>query len=346
MDETLDVVYYTAPTPTSWQSLATLGLVFDRIHFPGVYVGTSRIDEAGTLHEIARIRSGASGRMDEDGRQMLNLMVVATQHKYLGEFCIFPGAFGVCGTLEPGAEKLMMELESLYFGPPPPGFMPTPSAGFAKGLPGAEDAGINAPSWLCYPANAFLYAARHGLPYLNDNPRLPMLGPREVSAKDDPKLLSTILAVECVRLALPSVKPLTSAEEVHELRERTRDDVKPFRQAMLKFTKDVNSAISSESNMEEVVKAAQFVAKTQVEPAMEELRNRLRDPSRHWTQRFIDLAGPATILLSGSSSLPDMIAKTLAALLIPLGAEAVAQRAKAREIKRSGLHFLLSLAGK
>jgi hypothetical protein len=346
VDGTFDVVYYTAPTATSWQSLATLALVFDRVHFPGVYVGTSGLDEAGTLREFARIRSGAPELVEEDDRQMLNLMVVASQHRFLREFCIFPGDFGACGTLEPGAEKLMMELESLYFGPPPPGFIPTPSTGFAKGLPGAKEAGINAPSWLCYPANAFLYAARHGLPYVNDDPRMPMLGPREVTGKNDQKLLSTILAVECVRLALPSVKALTTAEEVHELRERTRDDVKSFRLAMLKFTKDVNSAISSESSMEEVVKAAQFVAKTQVEPELEELRQRLRDPSRHWTQRLIDLAGPATILMSGSSKLPDMIAKTLAALLIPLGAEAVAQRARAHEIKRSGLHFLLRLAGK
>jgi hypothetical protein len=80
--------------------------------------------------------------------------------------------------LEPGAEKLMLELEQLYFGPPPSNFHPTPVYGFAKGLPGAKEAGVNGPSWLCYPANAFLYAARRGLPYINDDPRMPMLAPR------------------------------------------------------------------------------------------------------------------------------------------------------------------------
>lgn len=350
MEESLEVVYYTSPAPSSWQALATLALVFDRIHFPGVYMGTNGLDRAATLQEIERIasglRSGAVRQITEDDRLLLNCMLVAAQHKHLKEFCVFPGTFDVCGTLEPGAEKLLMELEQLYFGPPDPGFHPTPNLGFARGLPGEEKAGINAPSWLSYPANAFLYATRLGLPYVNDDPRMPMLGPPQVVAKNDPKLLSIVLAIECVQMALPPVKPLTSAEEVQELRERTRPDVQPFRQAMLKFTKDVNAAIRSESSMEEVVDAARLVAKSQVEPALEELRQKLRDPARHWTQRLIDFTVPATILLAGSSDVPDMIRRVLAAALIPLGREVMAQRAKAKEIRRTGLHFLLKLQGK
>jgi hypothetical protein len=172
-----------------------------------------------------------------------------------------------------------------------------------------------------------------------------MLGPPEVPAKNDPKLLSTILAMECVRFALPSVKPLTAAEQVQELRERTRDDVQPFRQAMLKFTKEVNSAINSDSPMDEVVATARFVATTEVQPALEDLRKMLQAPGRHWTQRLIEFAGPAIFLLSGSSNLPDVIAKTLTAALVPLASEAKAQRDKRQELKRSGLHFLLKLQG-
>jgi hypothetical protein len=44
---TFDVVYYTGPVPSSWQTLATLALVFDKIHFPGVYMGTDGLDEEG-----------------------------------------------------------------------------------------------------------------------------------------------------------------------------------------------------------------------------------------------------------------------------------------------------------
>jgi hypothetical protein len=141
------------------------------------------------------------------------------------------------------------------------------------------------------------------------------------------------------------VKPLTAAADVQELRERTRSDVQPFRQAILKFTRDVNTAIRSDSSMDDVVAAARFVATTQVQPALEDLRKKLHDPARHWTQRLIDVAGPAALLLSGSSQFPDMIAKVLGALLIPLGTEAVAQRAKKQELKRSGIHFLLKLQG-
>src|SRR6266478_1586219 len=126
MNESFEVVYYSAPTPSSWRSLATLALVFDRIHFPGVYMGTEGIDEAETIREIDRIRLAlaGAGRPNVDDVQLLKCLLVASQHKYLKDFCLFPGTFGTCGTLEPGAEKLMMALEEEYFGPPPPGFHP------------------------------------------------------------------------------------------------------------------------------------------------------------------------------------------------------------------------------
>jgi hypothetical protein len=95
--------------------------------------------------------------------------------------------------------------------------------------------------------------------------------------------------------------------------------------------------------MDEVTNAARFVAQTEVEPELEDLRNFLRDPGRHWTQRLIDFSGPATILVSGASSFPELLVKVLGAVLVPLGAEAAAQRAKTQAVKRSGLHFLLKL---
>ncbi len=73
------------------------------------------------------------------------------------------------GVLEPQAKELMMVLEEMIYGPPPPNFLPTPSLGFSKGLQGSSSA-VNGPGWVAYPANAFLYAARMGLPLVTDNP--------------------------------------------------------------------------------------------------------------------------------------------------------------------------------
>ena len=345
MDESLDVVYYSAPFPSSWRSLATLALVFDKVHFPGVYMGTEGLDEAAAVREIDRIRSGLPAQMPVEDLHLLNCALVACQHKYIKEFCVFPGTFGVCGTLEPGAEELLMAMEAQYFGPPPPGFHPAPSIGFAKGLPGLDKRGINAPSWLCYPANAFLYAARLGFAYVNDDPQMPILVPRNISPKNNAEMLSAALAIECVSLALPSVKEL-KPPEIQELRDRTRDDVQPFRRAILRLTKSVNDAITADASTDEVVHAAQFVARSEVQPELEELRKRLTDPARHWTERLIDIAGPPAVLMSATSSWPATIAATLGSLLVHLRAEARAQREKEREIRRSGLHYLLKLQGK
>ena len=342
MEKTLDVVYYSQPVPSSWQTLATLALVFDRVHFPGVYMGTESLDEGETALAVERLRFALSERMTVENAQLLNCMLVALHHKWLKDFCVFPGSFGGCGTLEPGANDLMMKLEEIYFGPPPPGFHPTPSSGFAMGLPGAREAGINGPSWLCYPANAFLYAARRGLPCLNDDPRMPMLVPPSVSLKNNAPALSAVLALESVRLILPSLKPL-APPDIHELRERTREDVQPFRRAMLKLTKSVNDAIDADSSIEDVIGAARFVVQTEVEPQLNELRRIVHDPGRHLTERLVDLSGPMTILSAGASSLSDLLVKVLGAILPVLVAEGAAQRERARTIRNSGLQFLLKV---
>jgi hypothetical protein len=274
---------------------------------------------------------------------LVNCMLVALHHKYLKDFCIFPGEFGGFGKLEPGAQELTMAFDEMYWEPPPPGFHPTPQIGFAKGLPGTRETSINGPGWECYPANAFLYAAQRGLPYVNDDPTMPMLAPSDASAKNNAKVLSAVLAMECVRLKLPRLQALPP-QAIHELRERTREDVQPFRSAMLTLTEKVNNAIGSGATADEVAGAARFVAEQQVEPALEELRKILRDPGRHWTKRLVDFVGPATVLTSSTSTLPETIVKVLTAFLPALVAEADAQRKK-QAARRSRLNFLLKLEG-
>jgi len=147
-----------------------------------------------------------------------------------------------------------MLLEELIFGPPPPGFTPTPPMGFAKGLPGEKEAGVNGPSWISYPANALVYSVKNELLLLNDNPMLPVPALGNVSPENNAKMLSVILAIESVKMVLPKLKALTP-QEIMEFREQTREYVRPFRLGMLRLSKDLNSAIRSDMDLGEVQKA-------------------------------------------------------------------------------------------
>jgi hypothetical protein len=193
----MDAVYYAAPAPTSLRALTLLGLVFDRLIFPDVYVPDGGIDLDATAKEIERIRALPASQLGINDRHMLNLMSLAINAEHLKDFCVFTGRMGSLGPKEPGAKELMMELEEAIYGPPPEGFYPTPSTSFAKGLPGegGQRASINAPSWIPYPANALLYASRNGYVLVNDNPNLPMPGIGGADVKANAKQLATMMAL-------------------------------------------------------------------------------------------------------------------------------------------------------
>jgi hypothetical protein len=69
----LEVVYYSAPAPNSLAALTALSFVFDRIHFPGVYVpppGVIDIEE--TRKERERIMQ--QGLRDADTQQLIGAL--------------------------------------------------------------------------------------------------------------------------------------------------------------------------------------------------------------------------------------------------------------------------------
>jgi hypothetical protein len=144
----MEAVYYSAPAPTSLRAFTLLGLVFDRLIFPDVYVPDGGIDLDATAKEFERIRALPAERDGSNTIHTLNLMLLALNAEHLKDFCVFTGRLGSLGPTEPGAKELTLELEQAIYGPPPENFKPMPSAWFAKGLPGGDDqrASINAPA--------------------------------------------------------------------------------------------------------------------------------------------------------------------------------------------------------
>lgn len=341
MDDSVNAVYYSQQVPSSLEVLTVLSLIFDKIYFPGVYIPEHGINEAETKKEIERILS--LGKRDIDTIQLINCMKFALHYKYLKDFCIFTGKFGYMGILEEGAERLTMELEELVFGPPPPNFFPSPHIGFAKGLPGDKESAINGPAWLSYPANALIYSVRNGLPLVNDNPSLPVPSLGGVDVRNNAKLLSTILAIECIKMALPKLKPV-SPEEIMEFRQQTMEYVKPFRLALLRLSKELNAAIQSDATIEKVQKEASFLVETTVYPELEELKKVINDPAKPWYRRVVDLAKLTPELVTNFISYPTNIAvaKLLGEIASTL-ADFKDDAEKKQKIMEKGYYYLLRI---
>jgi len=341
----LEAVYYSAPAPTSLRALTVLGLVFDRLIFPGVHVPDRGVDLGQTAEEFERIQALPHQR-GPDTVHLLNLMLLALNAKHLKDFCIFTGNAETLDNNEPGTGQLAHELHLEIYGPPPENFIPEISACFSKGLPGDERACINSPSWLFYPANALLYAGRTGTVLVNDNPYLPMPSVGGVDLKANATQLATIMALESVKFVLPSIKPLSFCE-LAEFRFETKDLVQPFRRAMLKLSKDLNAAILSDTTLADVRREAKFIVESTVAPELEQMKEELARPARPWYRRVVDLAAAAPEIAGAFATMPKSlaVAKTLAKAVGILADVRDGQLEKEGIGKRGGFHYLLRVDG-
>jgi hypothetical protein len=112
-----EAVYYSYAVPRSAEILTILGLVFDRIHFPGVHLPPIGFDEEAVEREFQRI--AAFQRKDPSTEQLLACMAYAVQQKHLSDFCVFPGFDNgkPLGTVPKEAHVIVDKLEEMLFGP-------------------------------------------------------------------------------------------------------------------------------------------------------------------------------------------------------------------------------------
>lgn len=339
-----EAIYYAGPAPSSMTALAVLGLVFDRVIFPGVYLPFEGVDVEETRKELERIKG--LGPRTADDFHLLNLLTCVVNAKYLRDFCVFTG--DVKGEMEEGTEQLAHALEELYFGPPPENFYPSVPLSFSKGLPGDQQkAFIAGPSWLTYPANAVLYGARHGTLLVNDNPSLPFLAPPGAEAKGQAQQLAAILALETVRLVLPSVQAMSFAE-LADFRAESADALGLFRAAMLRLAKELNGAIVSAASLADVHEQAKFLVETTVLPELEELRALMREPTKPWHRRLVDAGKDLPELAANFLTLPTSLAvgKVLAKLAELFADVRDARLEREGAVKRGACHFLLKIEGR
>jgi len=342
--ETLEAVYYPSPVPSSPESLTLLGFLFDRVHFPAVYLpppGSLDLKELDKeIHRIAAFKFN-----DLESIQLLNCMALAGKMEYISDFCVFDADPNGLPTVDELTPQLANAVEQMIFGPPPENFIATQIGMSSKELPGGDRriAQVSFPGWSQYPANALIYAAKHQLPLINDDPSFPVPAIRG-NPKNNAKVLATILTIESVKLVLPRIRALTP-EQLREFRSETAEFVKPFRLAMLRMAKDLNAAITSEMTMNEVQEHAKFLVETSVYPELKELEKIVHDPGKPWYRRAVDLARSAPEVITSFSAMPKTLALALllgriAGVLADASAE---QRDKEHKLGRTGLHFLLKL---
>jgi hypothetical protein len=171
---------------------------------------------------------------------------------------------------------------------------------------------------------------------------MPGIGGADLKA--NAKQLATMMALESINFVLPNIRPL-SLPELAAFRAETKNLVQPFRQAMLRLSKDLNAAILSDASLSDVKKEARFIAETTVAPELEQLKADLARPSRPWYRRVVDLATATPEIIGAFATMPTglAIAKALAKATKIL-ADIRDSRLEHEGIgKRGGFHYLLRI---
>jgi hypothetical protein len=343
VDDTLklEAVYFSTPIPRNLAVLTVLGAVFDKIYFPGVFIPKEGYDQAELDKEIARLES-LPDAATYDRELLIGIMKFTKHAKALEGFCEFTAQpddpFSNKSPIPNGLVRAIYD--AIY--PPRPNFEPMLHTGHAKGIPGSEES-IIWPGNFHYMARAIVHSGQHNIPLLNDIPGLPVPGlPDEVPA-DNAKVLATILAIECTKLALPPT-PVLLPEDIMEFRAANAALLRGFRRSMLRYGADLNDKIKGVSP-EEFEAKTRFFVETHIVPSMDELNAVMTDPARPWYKRAIDglkiipEIGGAYLTGGGPAALTKAITATAAQFFV----EVAAKGDKEEALKRSGLTYLLRL---
>lgn len=107
---------------------------------------------------------------------------------------------------------------------------------------------------------------------ISDNSLLPV--PLFEPKKIETKHLTSIIAEECINIALPECHEVY-AEEILEAREKLNDLLVPFRFSMQKLTSSLRSNIKDAKDIIDVKQEAKIYAQSNVEPALYELQRKI-----------------------------------------------------------------------
>lgn len=114
---------------------------------------------------------------------------------------------------------------------------------------------------------------------------------------------------------------------------------------MIRMSRELNAAISSDMKMKDVQAAAKALVESSVYPELSELSKIINDPAKPWYRQVVDAAMLAPEICTNFSSLPThlALAKSLCKIIGTLADLRDEQLEKEKKLSRTGLHFLLDL---
>ena len=317
-----------------------MGLVFDRVHFPGVYVPQGDYDRSSWKAEIDRIAALPASRLN-DTRELIALMKFAELSERM------PGFFAFDRTRDDPLDKdqddraMVEQMYAEMWGPPSEKFVPMFTPWHHKGVPGSEEH-LTYPGDYYYQAAALRKSGELSVPLISDMPGLPVPGATG-DVTGDAKALSGFLALQTMSVALDGV-PLLAPDDLMEFRDANTAALRAFRRAMLRYAGEWRDKLK-ELSPDDVAHETAFLVQTEIVPALDELRQLASDPARPWYKRAIDGIKVAAAL-TGACMIADR-EKAFGALLAAAApmffTEAEAKGDKSRKVRRSDLYYLLKL---
>jgi hypothetical protein len=105
------------------------------------------------------------------------------------------------------------------------------------------------------------------------------------------RIQASALAIESLEIALPPIANI-SDEDILIAREELKDQLIPFRRAMLSLAPSVRGGIENEASLTDIYREAKYVVETQIGPPLNELRDRLeRERGKFWRRLMIQGTG-------------------------------------------------------
>lgn len=335
----LEAVYYSAPAPRSLETLVALGLVFDKIHVPGVYLPQGDYDRKAWQAEIGRIAALES--RSADTRELLALMTFPRLVEKM------PGFFSFDRLRDDPLDRhgddgaIVQQIYEEMWGRPSEQFLPIFAPWHHKAVPDSPEH-LTYPGAYYYQAGALRKASEDRLPLISDQAGIPIPGIGE-GAHADAKALSAYIALQAMSVALVDV-PLLAPEDIMEFRDANSGELRSFRRAMLRYAGQWRGKLEG-LPADEIARETEFLVQTEIVPALDELRQLVSDPARPWHKRAVDgirvtatIAGSCLTMNWGKA-----LGELLTALAPQLFTELDAKGDKNQTLRRSDLYYLLKV---
>ena len=175
---------------------------------------------------------------------------------------------------------------------------------------------------------------------IGDDPDIPI--PIFSKENQTVKQLTSILAEECIQIAMPQCISLTP-DELLEARDKLKDQLIPFRMTMQKLSSRLKQFVQDDIAYDDMKREALFIAESEVEPAIFEMKRRVEiEKDKFWIKVFgKTMSWIPFVAKSFLAPTPDNIYKSIEKIYGDVG-NIVEGRNSISLAKEAGISFLLS----